>query len=143
MKANPHLLRLSLAAFAVAFAATASAAMYKWTDQEGNVQYSQTPPPEGDAIEISPPPAVKAPAPLKAPANRLVEDEENAAEKAPLTPEQQAVYQRNCEAARANLDTYRTATRVQQADGQIVDMNDENRQTKIQQAEEQVKKFCR
>jgi hypothetical protein len=146
MKAKTLSLQLLLAATIAGFAASATAAMYKWTDKQGNVQYTETPPPEGDTTEIAPPPRVAPPS-----ANKLtgkdssgeVENGKTAEGEKPLTPEQQEIYKRNCEAARGNMETYKTARRVQQADGEVVVMDDEVRQKKMQQAEEQINKFCK
>lgn len=146
MKAKTLSLQLLLVATITGFAASATAAMYKWTDKQGNVQYTETPPPEGDAKEIAPPPRVAAPAANKVTGkNGADEDDGNkgAGDEAPLTPAEQEIYQRNCEAARGNLEMYKSARRVQQADGEIVVMDDEIRQKKMQQAEEQIKKFCK
>ena len=143
MKAQRLLLQLLLAAAATGFAASATAAMYKWTDKDGNVQYTETPPPEGNSTEIAPPPRVAAPATNGAANKDEAQKDKNATAEPPLTPEQLEIYQRNCEAARGNLETYKTARRVQQSDGEVVVMDDEKRQQKTQQAEEQIKKFCK
>jgi hypothetical protein len=146
MKAKTLSLQLLLVATIAGFAASATAAMYKWTDKQGNVHYTQEPPPEGNTTEIAPPPRVAAPAankPNGKDTSGEVENGKTAEGEAPLTPEQQEIYSRNCEAARGNMETYKTARRVQQADGEIVVMDDEIRQKKMQQAEEQIKKFCK
>lgn len=147
MKAKTHLLQLLLVVTAASFAASATAAMYKWTDKAGNVQYTETPPPEGDSTEIAPPPRVAGQS-SNSPSDQSNNNEEQESDKtaevdAPLTPEQQDVYRRNCEAAKGNLETYKTARRVKQSDGEVVVMDDEKRQQKMQQAEEQIKKFCK
>lgn len=138
-------LQLVVAAAAAAFVLSAEAAMYKWTDKQGNVHYTQEPPPEGESKEITGPSRVAAPAANKGEQKKGANekgDAKTAENKPPLTPEQQEIYSRNCEAARGNLELYKAARRVQQPDGEIVDMNDERRQQKMQAAEEQVKRFC-
>ncbi len=140
------LLRLIMAAIATGFAASASAAMYKWTDTEGHVHYTQTPPDEGEAAEIPPPPRVDPPAATNNPFGTPPGDEAGAGmeKEAELTPEQVVAYQRNCEAAKANLELYKTSDRIKQAeDGKIVAMDEEQRGKKMQQAEEQIKKYCK
>lgn len=145
MKAKTLSLQLLLVATIAGFAASATAAMYKWTDKQGKVHYTQEPPPEGNAREMAPPPRVAAPASKNAGTNDKDEaaGAQSEAGEPPLTPEQQEIYSRNCEAARGNLETYKTARRVQQSDGEVVVMDDEIRQKKMQQAEEQIKKFCK
>lgn len=148
MKVKTILLQLAVAAATVGFAASAAAAMYKWTDQEGNVQYTQTPPPDGAVTEIAPPPRVAAPAAASEEKKAADEGEgggqqaDNGQEPA-LTPEQQEAYARNCEAAQGNLQIYKTRGRIKTPEGEIVELNDEVRQKKVQQAEEQIKKFCK
>jgi hypothetical protein len=52
---NRQLMTLCIA---IALPAAAAAGMYKWVDADGNVIYSQTPPPQGVQAEtIGPPPA--------------------------------------------------------------------------------------
>lgn len=144
MKAKTLSLQLLLVATIAGFAASATAAMYKWTDKQGNTHYTETPPPEGNTTEIAPPPRVAPPAANKGNGKDTSGEVENGkTAEAPLTPEQQEIYSRNCEAARGNMETYKTARRVQQSDGEIVVMDDEIRAKKLQQAEEQIKKFCK
>lgn len=146
MRSKRVFLQLLLVAMAAGFATSAGAAMYKWTDPQGNVHYTQEPPPEGNAKEMAPPPRVSAPPASKGIFSNDADeaDETKSAEgEKPLTPEQQEIYKRNCEAARGNLETYKTARRIQEADGGVVVMDDEIRAKKMQQAEEQIKKFCR
>lgn len=146
MKAKTLSLQFLLVVTIAGFAASATAAMYKWTDKQGNVQYTETPPTEGDAKEIAPPPRIATPAAKKANGKESTEEgdgEKSAEGEAPLTPEQQEIFQRNCEAARGNLETYKTARRIKQSDGEVVVMDDEIRAKKMQQAEEQIKKFCK
>ena len=53
---RPRILPVAVAACALC-AASAQAAMYKWVDEKGVTQYTETPPPEGKAskkIEIAP-----------------------------------------------------------------------------------------
>lgn len=147
MKVKTVLLPLLMAVTAAGFAANAHATMYKWTDKEGNIQYTETPPPEGDVTEIAPPPRVGLQASgdksEKTDAADPQKGNKTAEADAPLTPEQQDAYKRNCEAARGNLATYKIARRVKQSDGEVVVMDDERRQKKMNEAEEQIKKFCR
>lgn len=146
MKAKSLSLQLLLAVAIASFAMNATAAMYKWTDKQGRVHYTETPPTEGNATEVAPPPRINPPASSKTNGKNGADDAEKgktAAGEAPLTPEQQEIYQRNCESAKGNLELYKSARRVKQADGEIVVMDDEIRQKKMQETEEQIKKFCK
>ncbi|HEY0720612.1 MAG TPA: DUF4124 domain-containing protein [Gammaproteobacteria bacterium] len=146
MQVKLTFLRLILALIASGFAVSAGAAMYKWTDSEGNVHYTQTPPEEGEAAEIPPPPRVNPPATSDLLNGGATTGDRNTPEEkeAELSPEQVVAYQRNCEAAKANLELYKTSDRIKQADdGKVVAMDEELRGKKMQQAEEQIKKYCK
>lgn len=144
MKARTFLLQLLVTAIVAGFATGASAAMYKWKDKAGNIHYTQEPPPEGDAAEIAPPPRVSAPPVANEATAAEAGDKkgEQAKNVEPPNPEKQAVYMRNCEAAKKNLEIAKTSERIKQANGEIIVMDPEKRQTKINQAEEQIKKYC-
>ncbi|HKJ76593.1 MAG TPA: DUF4124 domain-containing protein, partial [Gammaproteobacteria bacterium] len=107
-------------ALCLAFAGPVAAAMYKWTDADGNVHYSQTPPPSGQAEEMAPPP----PSPLspeeaekrreQSRRSLLGEEEpepEPAGDKTDQTGDNPA-RQKACEAARQNLQTLKTSRRI-------------------------------
>jgi hypothetical protein len=141
MKAKALLFRIALAIAAAGFAAGATAAMYKWTDKEGNVHYSQMPPEEGNATEIAPPPPVSPPANDNA-GNTNGSAGQGGNEQQVRTKEQEESDALNCKAARANLDIYQSSDRYRNSDGDVVVMDNATRQRKIEQAQEQVKKFC-
>lgn len=131
-----------LAASATSLAAT----MYKWTDSEGNVQYTQSPPPRGDFQKMAPPPPPATPAPETAappaaeptPANDAATQEE--AERKRL---EASVAKHNCETARKNLEIYTAFRRVMNDKGEIVTLGDDERAAKIKEANEMIKKYCR
>jgi hypothetical protein len=82
---------------ACVFAAAAAAQTYKWTDQNGRVQYGDAPPPGAKATPLRPPPS--APAPAAKPG------EAKAASKAPLTPaEKEADYRKRQQEAAKERD---------------------------------------
>lgn len=133
-----------LAASATGLAAT----MYKWTDSEGNVQYTQTPPPRGGFQKMAPPPAPATPAPDTAPAQAG----EPAAEQPKDTAAQEeaerkrleaSVAKHNCNTARKNLEIYTSFRRVVDDRGEIVPLSDDERAAKIKEANEMIKKYCR
>lgn len=132
------------AALALSLSATAWATeMYKWVDEQGNVSYSQSPPPDARNLrKIAPPPPPptrpETPATKPAPA---------AGEKAPLDEEAlreeiAAAKKKNCDTARRNAEIYRAFRRVQEPDGQVVLLDGETRAAKIREAEEEIKLYC-
>lgn len=133
-----------LAASATGLAAT----MYKWTDSEGNVQYTQTPPPKGDFQKMAPPPAPATPAPESAaplaaePAADQAGDTA-AQEEAERKRLEASVAKHNCETARKNLEIYTAFRRVVNDKGEIVTMSDDERAAKIKEANEMIQKYCR
>lgn len=137
---------------ALLLAGAAGAEMYKWTDADGNVHYTQTPPPDREADTIAPPPP-----PAVAPEEARAKAENN--RKALRTPEEveadqkqaqeeaikrnEETYKQNCQIARDNLQVYQSARRIREPDGTIVRITEEIRQQKIQEAEQAIEKYCK
>jgi hypothetical protein len=138
-----------LGAALLAVSATGLAAtMYKWTDSEGNVQYTQTPPPKGDFQKVAPPPAPATPAP-EAEDAKATEPEadqagnETAREDAERKKLEASIAKQNCETARRNLEIYTAYRRVMNEKGEIVVLGDDERAAKIKEANDMIKKYCR
>lgn len=143
MKISPILLALLVSSNALA-------AMYKWVDENGEVHYTQTPPP-GDiqAETIKPPPDVnteKAREELQQ-RQELVEkireqrQEENQKEK--LAQQELEKKRANCDMAKKRLDSYdQPRVRFVQPDGSRRYATEEERQAQIQKSKEMIKEFC-
>lgn len=144
MKMTPFLLAL------LVFAANAPAAMYKWVDKDGNIHYTQTPPPPDIQAEtIKPPPDVdteKARQELQQ-QQEMVEKirEQRLAEKEEEKLAQQKLEQKraNCEMAKRRLDSY-TQPRVRYTDeqGNRQYFTEEERQEQIQKSKDMIEEFC-
>lgn len=111
--------------------------LYKWTDEAGNVHYSQSPPEDRNAEEMQ---VKDEPAPE-------MPEQEQAMDSAPpegigQDPERLKIRQRKCEIARNNLAVYEASNRVQKEDGSIIVLSEEMRKMKIEEAQEKVKEFC-
>lgn len=133
-----------LAASASGLAAT----MYKWTDSEGNVHYSQNPPPQGGFQKMAPPPPPAAPAPEAAPPQAAEPAAKQPAdgaaqEEAERKRLEASVAKHNCETARKNLEIYTAFRRVMNDKGEIIILSDEERAAKIKEANEMIQKYCR
>lgn len=136
---------LAIAAWLTA-APVAAAGMYKWVDEDGNVHYSQTPPPSGEAEELKPPPGPAA-------SGEAIEEQRKESEEA-LTPvppptadieaeeERKRVYKHNCESARRNLEIYKRHRNVIDEEGERVTLSDEQRRARINEANRRIEKFC-
>jgi hypothetical protein len=131
-------------------AGNASAAMYKWVDEDGNTHYTQSPPP-GDiqAETIGPPPKVntkEAVEQLQEQQQKLEEiskQKQEAIEAQSKADEELARKKANCELARERLASY-TEPRVKfvQADGSRVRATEEERQEQIKISQEMIDEFC-
>ncbi len=127
-----------------------TAEVYKWVDNDGKTNYTQLPPPPGyeweTVRETASPAATPAP-----PATELQEryeeeqkDRENDAAVAGQEKKNTDIRKLNCDAAtrnRASLELggnrlYKTA------DGEYLRLSEEERQQRIDQAKEQIKKYC-
>lgn len=122
----------------LAFGGTLEAAtLYKWTDAEGNVHYSQTPPTGQKADRMH----IKDTPPEAQTDNDA--DEQEMAEGAGQDPAVVAARQRNCEIAKANLEIYKTSNRVQQPDGTIITLSEEMRAIRIRETQALVDANCK
>jgi len=140
MKRKAIVIYLTLLIAGTGFATGAAAGMYKWTDKEGNVHYTQSPPAEGRSKEIAPPPHVNPPASTDGGASNSTNGQGDG--KQARTKEQEESDKINCTAAQANLNLYQGSDRYRDTSGKVVIMDEAARKTKIEQAQEQVKRFC-
>lgn len=137
-----------LVGFLLLCAATAQAQVYKWTDAQGRVHYSAHPPPGGQAQEIRiapPPPSARPAATAEELPNTTPAETTGAAKPAPNEDaSQQAVFAQNCEIARENLAILQDLSirRFSEDGGEAVYYTDEQRQAKIEQAQEMVATYC-
>jgi uncharacterized protein DUF4124 len=152
---------LTAVLLALAFCGGASAQTYKWTDQNGRVQYGDTPP--GDAANVT---RLKGPGASSAPAAAPEAKRDAAAKDKPLTPEQafqkrqqerneaeqKAAKERaeaqekraNCESAQASLRQLQSGQRLSSvnAAGERVYLDDEQRNSQIARAQKTVADWC-
>ena len=132
-------------------AAPAAAKTYRWVNEEGVTVYSQTPPPEVEAEVVEPPPppptGAEARTPmeerLKALEAQRAEQEKEAQARAQAQAEAQR-REANCRAARRNLEALQGPPRrlYATAGGEFERFTEEDRQTRIEEAQEQIEIFC-
>ena len=131
-------------------AASASAAMYKWTDASGNVQYGQYPPAGSKAERID-----AAPPPKSAPAGKSLQQQVEEMEKAQdaekqrkteTAQKQQEAENRkiNCENARKNIERldYGGNRLVHMPDGSYQRLDEKQKQEQIEKNQKAIKEFC-
>lgn len=128
----------------------AEAAMYKWIDDEGDVHYTQSPPPDRAAKALRPPGAVDTEGALKKlradeeKANRYLEDRNKKAEERRSAEQKAAKKQAECARVRQNLEKLQTANRLYKtdADGNRIRLGEEERQAQIKKDRETFSKSC-
>jgi len=130
--------------------AAVRAAIFQWTDAQGQVHYSQEPPPGTKARQIkgarpAPPPAQPPAAGEggqagagKAPAGKP------AGKKPPVDPQRQAQRARNCRLARRNLQAFQAPgrRRYRMPDGSMHYLTAEQLQARIREARDQIRRNC-
>lgn len=121
----------------------ASAGMYKWVDDQGNVHYSQIPPRDREVTRIKAP---RPPVSAQAAESPSTDEPENDGEQAPQDPARASleaqVKQRNCAAAKRNLALY-SDNRSIMRDGQEVVLKDEERKRLQAEMRAKIEKYCK
>jgi hypothetical protein len=131
---------LVLFACLVPFAAGA-ATVYKWTDPDGNVHFSDRPVdlPKAEKVEVP----VNRPGttPPKPPAPRAGED---AAPQQPDASARREIREKNCEIARRTLEHNENIGRMYRLDerGERVFLTDEERDAVLKRSRDDVAKWC-
>jgi uncharacterized iron-regulated membrane protein len=128
----------------------AAAAMFKWTDADGSTQYGQYPPAgvPAEQVKVNPQPASPQPAP--SPQQRLKELEQQQQKQSEKEAEAAAEKQRaetikkNCEIAKKNLANLNMGghrlTRL--PDGSYTRLSEEERLSRVADAEKHIKEYC-
>jgi len=132
-----------------ALTATALAGTYKWVDEEGNVVYSQHPPPAGkyEALSVKPAPRNRQESNSAPDQNRkFLDDAENQRKSdSKLKVENQKnqeTRKKNCETAKKQLEFYTVYRRRKGKDGEYVRITEKEREAKQQEARQGIKDFC-
>lgn len=136
-----------------ACATPAGAQMYRYIDENGVTVYSQVPPPSGDATRITPDPppsAAERGAAIERLRERLESDfdrrteAEKQAEQAAAEAARAEVRDKNCRAARTNLETLNNlgGRFLTLPDGRTVKPDDAQRQRLIDDARGHVRENC-
>ena len=128
---------------------------YKWVDEEGNITYSQTPPPDNRAsTEIEPPPpAAESPEKARKRLDTQLQQSDTAraqkkttSEEAATSRQDAAQNRQNCENARTNLDTLQNTPanrRFKMESGEFRKYTEEEKDEKVREAKEQIETHCK
>jgi type IV secretory pathway VirB10-like protein len=131
---------------------SAGAAMYKWTDADGNTQYGQHPPAGVQAERVKPAPQPTSQGqPTLTPQQRLQQLEEQqqkereAEAEAAAGQEKAEIAKKNCKIAKQNRANLQMGghrlTRL--SDGSYTRLTEEERLSRIAEAEKNIEKYCR
>lgn len=130
-----------------------SAAIYKWVDEEGNVNYSQEKPKEtkSERMKVDTAPSIDR-STYKKPSTKTKEQttektspDTKDAEKDKKKGKSAKNNDSGCKAAKANLNTMRNSGRVRQKDkdGNVSYMSDEQKQARMKQEMDYIKNNCK
>lgn len=132
------------------------AQIYKWTDDSGEVHYTQTPPPGGVAtekIEGAPGPA-ESPQTIHEEQQKLQQQLEAMEERRAERENKEAleeqgkkldeIYEKNCITARNNLGKLQQGgiKRYLTPEGEVIRLTNEERERRLAEAQQQVEKYC-
>lgn len=132
---------LLLALLAAALPAAAAQTLYKWTDADGVVHYSATPPPDGaraSEVKLRGEPAARDSD--TAAARTDAEADADATDTA--TADGDAARQRNCAIARANIATLKASDEVRLGDAASAPLTPEQRATELARMEKLADALC-
>lgn len=133
--------------------ASVTAATNKWIDEQGNIHYSDQPPPvgvEATRLRAAPPPA-SAPAPAKSIAEREAELRKTRQSKTEAA-EREALQQSNAEIEKSNCAAAQQALRSLQQEGRIVEydekgnrryLEDDARRQRATEAQQGIEQWCK
>jgi len=128
--------------------------IYKWVDQNGEIQYTQMPPPPGaEVMDVrSAPPPADDPASERARIQqenealdeRMAERQEAAA-RAELRAKNRKIRQENCVTARKNLGELQQGgiKRYRLPDGTVLRLTEEDRQKRIADTQAEIAENCK
>jgi hypothetical protein len=132
-------------------AAPALADAYKWTDEKGQIHYTQSPPAGVDAIEVITPsgsasavaPAAKPAAASPAATDAEGTTQENDALRKQLAAEKERL-KLNCEVAQHNVKVLSVVGNRPYKDekGNVVQLSEDQRKAQLDEAQKQIEAFC-
>jgi len=133
-------MRMLLLTMIMIFATSASAGLYKWIDDEGNVHYSQKRPANQQFERLkAPPPAPDNAKPLyKSSAPAKTASKTAATE----TAKNKEIRAKNCAQAKKNLSNFQIHRRMRDKDGNVTTIDDNVRAKNIKNAQNAISNYC-
>jgi uncharacterized protein DUF4124 len=133
-------MRILLLTMIMIFASSASAGLYKWVDNEGNVHYSQKRPRDKQYKRI------KAPAPAPESSKPLYQSSKQNKKAgnvvASETAKNEKIRATNCAKAKKNLNSYTVYRRIRDKDGKVTILDDKVRAQRIEDAKKAISEYC-
>ena len=117
------------------------AGIYKWVDEQGNVHYSQKRPADKQYERIKAPKSApeSAGSPYSSTGSTTEGNATTADKEASKNVE---LRQQNCEAAKKNMQALQIYRRFKDEQGNVVRMDDKERESKINDAKQAISDFC-
>ena len=133
-----------LPVFLLLLSVSAHGALNKWVDDEGNVHYSDQPPPANVKAQPLTIPAASRDEPAQKSAIEREREWKKTKEEAAQQQETLLAKQKNCEGAQANLRTFESKGPLSTYNekGESITMDDATRQKNIEEARKQISTFC-
>ena len=148
MKQPIRILMISIALIWTTASYAASTNTYKWVDEQGNVHYSQRPPPGSNYEKMK----VKTPAGSPGAAQQSTAETPSAQNSntkkggadvlSNELAKNQEIRAQNCEAAKKNLQAYTVYRRIRAPDGSVKRLDDNERAKLIEETKASIKEFC-
>lgn len=144
--------QIILASSLLIFSLTATGAMYKWVDEDGVTQFTQTPPTGQKAETLRPPPPpAEDPATAQQRLQKQLDDfdnrrlmEQEQGKETRLAEENKALRKKNCAAARNNLQVLQAGGNrsMTTETGEVIRPTEEDRTARIEKAQQAIKDNC-
>jgi hypothetical protein len=118
----------------------ASAGLYKWVDNDGNVHYSQKPPRNQQFKRLKAPPS--GPENSKPLYNATTQKKSGNVAEAEAAKNEK-IRATNCKNAKSNLKSYQLARRIRDKDGKVITLDDNERAKQIEKAKKDINQYCK
>ena len=127
-----------------------AAPSYKWTDEQGNVHYSQHPPRDRESQRLN----IKVPRSSTGGQTQAPSATHNAtfgstgsSSSSGNIAEQESkknkeLRKQNCEAAKKNLQIYQVSRTIRDPSGKVINLTDSERTAKIEETKKAINNFC-
>jgi len=134
---------------AVLITTAQAAGMYKWTDEQGNIHYTQQPPRDKEYEKMKVDKAPRSANTPSTPSSSATSggSGQSSGEPASTTVDDELaknaeIRKKNCEAAKKNLQVFQVYRRVKGEDGKVRVVSEKEREEQIQRSKDAIKEFC-